>query len=125
MDIVAQAYAAFAKQDLGALLDLVDPDVVVTQDDALPWGGRHVGRDGVVNFAATLVGTIDSTVTPVALFQAGEHVVQYGRTHGTVRASGEPFDTPECHIWTVRHGRIVEAAFFVDTDSMLRALTTR
>jgi ketosteroid isomerase-like protein len=69
MEVVARAYQAFARQDLDALLDLVDPGVVVTQDDALPWGGRHVGRDGVINFAAALVGTIDSTVTPVALFR--------------------------------------------------------
>jgi len=124
IEIVARAYEAFARQDLDALLDMADPEVVVTQDAALPWGGRHVGREGVIDFATALVSTIDSTITSSALFQAGENVVQYGRSHGTVRASGEAFDIPECHVWTVRHGRIVEAAFFTDTDSMLRSLAT-
>jgi ketosteroid isomerase-like protein len=122
IDVVRRVYEAFGNSDLDALLSLVDPDVVVTQDAALPWGGRHIGRDGVIAFATALVSTIDSTVTQEAIFQAGDHVVQYGRTRGTVRTSGAPFDIPECHVWTVRDGRVLEATFHIDSAAMLEAL---
>jgi ketosteroid isomerase-like protein len=124
LDVVAAAYVALANKDLDAFIALCHPDVVVTQDPALPWGGRHVGPDGIVQFAIALAGTIDSKVTPVAMFQAADRVVQYGRTAGTVRSSGRAFDIPECHVWTVADGRVAEAAFFIDTAAMLDALAS-
>ena len=84
--------------------------------------GRHVGANGIADFALALVGAIDSTVTPAALFQAGHHVIQFGRTAGTVRSSGASFDIAECHVWTVAEGRVSEVAFFIDTAAMLTAL---
>lgn len=122
IEVVAQAYEALARADLDGFLGLVHSDVVLTQDDALPWGGRHVGYDGVTHFAMSLVGTIESAVSTEALFQAGDNVIQYGRTRGTVRTSGASFDIPECHVWTVRHGLVTEMAFFIDTGAMLAAL---
>ncbi len=122
LEVVRAAYAALAAKDLDGLLALCHPDAVLTQDPALPWGGRHVGRDGITAFAIALVTAIDSAVTPFAMFQAGDHVVQYGRTAGTARASGATFDIPECHVWTVRDGRVAEMAFFIDSAAMLHAL---
>jgi ketosteroid isomerase-like protein len=122
LDIVREVYAALAAKDLDRVVTLCDPEVVVTQDDALPWGGHHIGADGLARFAIALVGTIDSAVTPHAMFQAGNRVVQYGRTAGTVRATGVSFDIPECHVWTVDDGRVTKAEFFIDTPAMLDAL---
>ena len=51
-------------------------------------------------------------------------VVQVGRTAGTVRSNGAAFDIPECHIWTVRNGLVVEARFYIDSASMLEALSS-
>jgi ketosteroid isomerase-like protein len=122
LDVVTDAYAALGAKDLDAVVALCDPGVVVTQDDALPWGGEHVGAEGLANFAIALVGAIDSHVTPLAIFQAGDRVIQYGRTAGTVHANGTHFDIAECHVWTVMDGRITRADFYVDTRAMLGAL---
>ncbi|MGK2948371.1 MAG: nuclear transport factor 2 family protein [Acidimicrobiales bacterium] len=122
IDVVTEIYAAFASKDLDAILHLTDPAIVVTQDPALPWGGRHEGHDGLGAFMMALVGSIDSAVTTEAMFEAGEHVVQHGRTAGTVRATGVTFDVPECHVWLVRDGRAVEARYFIDSGAMLEAL---
>ena len=122
LEIVQAAYAALGAKDLAAVIDLCHPDVVLTQDPALPWGGRHVGADGLAEFAIALVGAIDSAVTPIAMFQAANQVVQYGRTAGTARASGKSFDIAECHVWTVTDGRVSEMAFFIDSAAMLEAL---
>lgn len=122
VEVVRAIYEAMAERDLNRLLELIDPECVVTQDPVLPWGGRHVGHDGFGQFALTLTGTIDSAVTIEALFAADSEVVQFGRTKGTVRANGATFDIPEVHRWTVRDGRAVSAHFAIDTEAMLRAL---
>lgn len=122
LDVVSDVYAALAAKDLDAVLALCDPEVVVIQDDALPWGGHHVGPDGFASFAIALVGAIDSQVTPLTIFQAGDRVIQYGRTAGTVRANGTRFDIPECHVWTVVDGRVTKAELYIDTPAMLDAL---
>ena len=122
LEIVTAAYAAMAAKDINAVIELSHPDVVLTQDPALPWGGRHVGPDGVVAFALALVGAIDSAVTTLALYEAGDKVVQYGRTAGTARESRKTFDIPECHVWTVTDGKVSEVSFFIDSAAMLDAL---
>ncbi len=122
IDIVGDIYEAFGRGDLEAVMERCAPDAIVTQDPRLPWGGRYVGRDGIAEFAIKLASAIDSVVTAEGLFEAGEQVVQNGRTRGTVRQSGAPFDIAECHIWTIRDGMVAEAAFFIDSDAMLAAL---
>jgi uncharacterized protein len=122
IEIIRTLYSAFASGDLPAIIKLCSPDVVITQDPALPWGGRHVGHQGVTEFATQLITTTDSTVTMENLFQAGDDVVQHGRTSGTVRANGQTFDLPECHVWTVQDGQIIRAQFFIDSAAMLSAI---
>jgi ketosteroid isomerase-like protein len=122
IDVVLELYTAMANRDLERIAELVDPSCVLTQDDRLPWGGRHVGHEGLATFAARLTGTIDSAVTTEAIFEADGEVIQCGRTRGTVVATGEPFDIAEVHRWTIREGRAVAAHFAIDTPAMLDAL---
>jgi ketosteroid isomerase-like protein len=122
IDVVRSIYDAMAARDFDRLFALVDPDVVITQDPALPWGGRHVGHDGLATFAMALTGAITSAVTHHEMFAADGDVVQVGHTKGTVNASGVAFDIPEVHRWTIRDGRAVAAHFSIDTPGMLAAL---
>lgn len=121
-DVVHAIYDAMAVRDVERLFELLDADVVVTQDDALPWGGRHVGHTGFAEFGLLLTSIIDSAVAIDAIFEAGNEVVQMGRTRGTVRANGATFDIPEVHRWVVENGRAVRAHFAIDTAAMLQAI---
>jgi ketosteroid isomerase-like protein len=122
IEVVRAVYAAFAARDIERILELLDPEFVITQDPALPWGGRHVGHDGFVQFALGLTGAIDSAVTIEALFAIDGEVIQFGHTRGTARATGTTFDIPEVHRWTIRDGKAVTAHFAIDTAAMLEAL---
>jgi ketosteroid isomerase-like protein len=124
-EIVQELYDAFGSSRWERVLELCDPQCVITQDDALPWGGRYEGFDGIANFGLALAGSIDSAVTPEGLFEAGDRVVQHGRTRGTVRANGAAFDIAEVHVWTLRDGKAVAAEFYIDTPAMLEALGGR
>ena len=120
--VVEEIYAAMAAKNLERLQELLAPDVVVTQDERLPWGGRYVGHEGFVEFALKLVGSIDSAVTILAIFEADDTVVQFGRTRGTTQASGLAFDIAEVHRWVIVEGRAKSAHFAIDTPAMLTAL---
>jgi ketosteroid isomerase-like protein len=122
IEVVAAIYEAMAARDVGRLLELIDPTVVITQDERLPWGGRFEGHEGFAQFAAALTGTITSAVTHDELFAADGDVVQVGHTRGTVNATGKSFDIAEVHRWTVRDGKAVRAHFSIDTPGMLSVL---
>ena len=123
MRVIEKVYAAFAAQDLDALLALCAPDIVVTQDPAQPWGGEYKGPGGAATFIMKLTGASEAVVTPEQLFAAGDDVIQVGRTAGTVRSNGASFDIPECHAWTVRDGLVVRTQFFIDSTAMLEAIS--
>jgi uncharacterized protein len=122
VEVVREIYDAMAARDLERLVELVDESIVITQDDRLPWGGRHEGHDGFSTFALALLGTIDSAVTVEAIFAADDEVIQCGRTKGTVLANGVAFDIPEVHRWKIRDGKAVRAHMAIDTPAMLAAL---
>jgi len=122
IEIIQQLYEAFAAEGLDGVPALCDPNCVVTQDEALPWGGRYEGSGGVATFGVALGGTIHSVVTADALFEAGDRVVQYGRSRGTVLSNGAAFDMPAVHVWTLRDGKVAASEFHIDTQAMLLAL---
>lgn len=122
--VVEAIYAAMATRDVGAILALVSPEIVITQDDRLPWGGRYEGHDGFATFGINLGGAIQSAVETLAIYAADGDVFQMGRTRGTTVASGAAFDIAEVHRWTIRDGLAVRAHFAIDTPAMLAALGT-
>ena len=122
IEVVRQVYDAMAARDVERIISFIDPTCTITQDPALPWGGRHVGHEGFTTFGLTIGKIIASAVTIEAVFAADGDVVQYGRTRGTVRATGAAFDIPEVHRWTIRDGKAVAAHFSIDTPAMLAAL---
>ena len=123
IDIVRENYAALARGDVPALLALSSPDITVYQSELVPWGGRRSGHQGLLEFLKTVMSHLDSKVEAGDLYAAGDRVVQVGRTRGTVRATGEPFDAAETHIWQVRENKIITFEAYVDTDELTRALS--
>ncbi len=124
IEVVRGIYAAMHARDIEAVLAVVSPELVLTQDPRLPWGGRFEGPDGFATFGLRLVEAIDSAVTIEAVFEADDEVIQMGRTKGTVRASGAAFDIAEVHRWAIRDGLAVRAHFAIDTPAMLAALAS-
>jgi ketosteroid isomerase-like protein len=119
---VRRVYDAMKSRDANVMQELFADDIAVRQSRELPWGGEYVGRDGAFTFFLKLVEHIDSQVTTEALFAAGDHVVQAGRTRGTVRANGASFDVAEVHVWQLRDGKVVGFQAYIDTPAMLDAL---
>ena len=123
VELVLRLYDAFAAVDLDAILEIVGPEIHISQTDQLPWGGEYDGYEGLATFFGRLRDAITSQVTPHAVYAAGaDRVVQAGKTAGTVNATGAAFDVDELHLLTVRDGKVVRFEAYIDTPAMLAAL---
>ena len=120
--VVTGIYAAIAASDIASLLPLIDEQCVITQDPALPWGGRHVGHEGFGHFAIALRSAVDSQVEVDAVFAADDDVFVCGRSRGSVVATGARFAIAIVHRWTVCNGRATAVHYAIDTPAMLDAL---
>jgi uncharacterized protein len=121
-ELVAGFYRALAERDLDTALAMIDPSIRVRQTDELPWGGEYEGLDGYADFFGKLLGAITSKVEVEEIFEAGDHVVEIGRTRGTVNATGAAFDVREVHVWELRDGKAVSFHAYIDTPTMLATL---
>ena len=61
IELVREVYTAICARDVGRRFELIDPTFVVTQDPALPWGGRHVGHDGFAIDTAAMLEALAQT----------------------------------------------------------------
>ena len=121
--LVREVYDAFARADVPRIMALFAEDGTVVQSPELPWGGTHAGHAGLGHFLTTLVTHLDSAPETERLFADGAgHVVQVGRTRGTVRATGTPFDVAEVHVFTLAGGRVTRFEAYVDTPALRAAL---
>ena len=122
VEVVAALYEAFVRRDMPAIQALIDPEATVSQTEQLPWGGQGEGPSGLQSFTQRLLSHVDSRVEVEEYVEAGDDVIAIGRTRGTVRATGAPFDIRAVHVWTVKDGRAVRFHAFINTPEMLRVL---
>ncbi|WP_405140902.1 nuclear transport factor 2 family protein [Sphaerisporangium sp. NBC_01403] len=121
VDIIKRVYDAFQTRDFGVIGELFDPQVEIHQSELLPWGGHFKGHEGAVAFFTELLRNIDPQLTVERLIDAGDHVVEIGRTAG-LTAAAVPFDLPEIHVWEFSGGKIVRMEIYIDTPAMLAHL---
>jgi ketosteroid isomerase-like protein len=121
--LVQSLYAAFGTRDLPLIFQKVSPDIQVRQWAELPWGGAYHGHEGLRQFLTNLTTHLNNAALPIERYlDAGDHVVAIGRTQGTVRANGKPFDVPLAHVWKVQDGRAVSFQPFIDQPTMRASL---
>ena len=121
-ELVRRGYEAYAKKDTMAVLSFIDPDIEVVQTTELPWGGRYEGLLGVQEFFGKIGAHIDALPQPEQLIEAGNDVAVTGRLKGRTRGTGREIDIPIVHVWTLRNGRAVRLAAYIDTPAMKRLL---
>jgi hypothetical protein len=122
VEIITELYEALARRDLPAIQSLIDPEIIVSQTELLPWGGEYHGLEGVQQFFTQLFGCIESQLAVEEFVDAGDRVIVIGSARGRVRATGAPFNVRAVHVWTVKGGRGVRFEPNVDTPKMLEAL---
>jgi ketosteroid isomerase-like protein len=90
VEIIAELYGALARRDLPTIMDLIGPEIIVSQTTLLPWGGEYHGFEGVQQFFIELYRTVESQLAVEEFVDAGDRVIVIGWTRGSVRATGRP-----------------------------------
>lgn len=120
-DVLRSGYAAFARQDIPAVLALFDQDIVWQSPDTVRNGGTYKGPDEVLGFFMKLPEDFQELEVDAQQFvEQGDTVVVLGRHVGTA-ANGD-FDIPFVHVWTLRDGKATSFTEYFDTVRMNQAI---
>ena len=125
-DLVKQAYAAFKRGDIKALLDLLDDDLDFQHpmpQAIWPWAGKRRGRKEFVEFIEGSSQAIEREHFEVDEFIAqGEYVAVLLSERMRAKATGVSFDNPHMHVFKVVGGKIAQFMIFEDTAPIIAAL---
>ena len=120
-DIIKDAYEAFGRQDIPAVLAAFDPDIIWYSPDSVATGGTFKGHDEVIGFFTRLPEVYESIeVRPERYLDDGDTVVALGRHVG--KAAGGEFDIPFVHVWTLTAGKATSFDEYFDTVKLNAAL---
>ena len=107
--IVQQAYEAFGRQDVPALLNLIADDIdwEFVGSPGLSYAGSRRTKQAVGEFFAAVAQADDIQVfEPREFIEAGDHVTVLGWERCTARDTGKPFESEWVHVFTVKNGKI-------------------
>jgi len=121
-EVVDQAYAAFGRGDIPALIELIDDDVEWSSPATLPQGGGYRGKDGVLQFFQSVGAAWESLdIETENVDELGsDRVVGVVHGSGSLRGDG-PAEYGAVHLFTVRNGKITRFRELVDLDHAITA----
>lgn len=122
IETLTRLYIAFVERDIPTIIGIVDPEIMVSQTELLPWGGTYQGLEGLQQFFGKLLTHINSQVEITEFIEAENKVILIGNTRGTVLANGNPFDVRLAHVWTFCDGKAWRFEAHIETEKMLQAL---
>jgi len=123
--IVRQGYEAFGRNDLPALLSLLDSQISWTTPGPpdLPTAGVRTGHAEVEEFFRSLSATADILrFEPRQFIAQGDHVVVIGDDTSRVKATGKTVEFRWTHVFTLRQGTIVAFEEIGDVTALVAEL---
>ena len=121
--IVQDAYAAFGRGDVQALLATFDENInwhpVYGASDKVPTAGRRSGKPAVAAFFKTLSESISfSTFEPRDFIAQGDKVVAVGHYVGKAISTGRTFESDWAMIFTFKNGGVVDFKEFTNATQL-------
>lgn len=120
--VVQAAVEAYFRGDERAMLELVDPDIVVTQLADQPDVRPYRGHDGMLQAMAGWVETWDDYAIEVLdIKDVGDNVLVSLHQRGRGQASGVEMEGDVYFVYTVQRGKIVRWQMFRSEGEALEA----
>ena len=126
VSVVQQAYEAFGRGDIPAVLEALTDDVQWTLQgpSVIPFAGTFRGRQGIAEFFSVLDETLEfEQFEPRGFVAQGDAVVVLGYERSVAKATGRSFEQEWAHVYTLRDGKIATGRFFEDTAAEAAALS--
>lgn len=121
--IVQDMYAAFARGDIGFVVDQIDDacdgfGVVSASETGVPWhvGTSVKGKAGAVRYFESLAPVDHEAFEQRDFAAMGDHVYATVRLVQKIRATGKTLEQPEVvHHFTFKNGKVVRCRVLEDT----------
>ena len=122
VDIIREAYGAFARQDMEALFGAFAPDITWNTPDSVPWGGTFKGHEELAGFFQGVGEALGELhVEPERYIDGGDVVVVQGHHRGTA-PNGNDYDVSWVMVWDLEDGKVVDFVEAIDSAPILAAL---
>ena len=122
MTVVQAAFEAYFRGDESGMLELLDPELVVTQFpeqvDARPYHGHEGAREVMLAWTGTWD---DYSIEVVDMREIGEHVLVSARQSGRGKGSGVEMRGEAHFVFTLRAGKITRWQMFLTKAEALGA----
>lgn len=125
--LVMQGYQKFQDKDIRGLLDLFADDIewIGVETEELPFAGTYRGREEVAQYFSQLDQAQEAQqFEPQTFIAEDDKVVVTGRSRWTVRATGQSYDNPWVHVFTIREGKVARFQQYNDTAAAAKAFTS-
>ena len=122
-EIAKQAYAAFGRGDIPALLDLLHEDIewqaVIGAAPHVPTAGKRRGKQAVAEFFRVLAASVEfSAFEPREFIAQGNQVVILGRYAARSRTTGRTFAEEWAMVQDFKDGKIVRFREYVNAAAI-------
>jgi ketosteroid isomerase-like protein len=116
--IAQEAYQAFGRFDVPALLNLMADNVdwEFVGSPTLSYAGKRRDKQAVADFFAAVAKADDIHVfEPREFIEGGEHVTVLGWERSTAIDTGHEFESDWVHVFTVKDGKVTRWRGFFNT----------
>jgi ketosteroid isomerase-like protein len=124
LKLIQDAYAAFGRGDIPALLGMLDPAVEWTAvvGSRAPTSGTRHGREGVAEFFQQLAASIEfQSFEPREFIAQGDRVVALGHYAARAIPTGRAMESEWVMVYRVRNGLVTEFKEFADSAGINQA----
>lgn len=121
--VVQDAYAAFGRGDISALLGYMTEDIqwqpVIGTAKHVPFSGERTGKTGVADFFKQVAESEDfQQFEPREFIAQGDMVVALGRYRATAKATGRSFASDFAMVFTLKGGKVASFREFTDSAAV-------
>lgn len=124
LEIVKDAYEAFGRGDIPAVLSIEDPstELEIAGPKEIPWAGSFRGHDGARKYFSAIEKEAEfEAFEPHTFLAQGENVVVLGFEKVRSRRTGRSYENHWVHAFTLAGGRIVKFREYCDTATVAAA----
>ena len=118
VQVIQEAYAAFGRGDIAAILANLTDDVewFLPGEGLIPQSGLYRGPDGVGSFFSKLAATTEfEAFEPREFIAQDDRVVACGYYRARSKATGRKFEADWAMVFTFRNGKIAKYREYGDT----------
>lgn len=124
LEIMKEAYAAFERGDIAAVLSVEDPntELEIAGPKDIPWAGSFRGHDGARKYFAAIEAEADfDAFEPHTFLAEGDKVVVLGFEKVRSKRTGRSYENNWVHAFTLANGKIMRFREYCDTATVAAA----